>query len=461
MSLVDGAAERQRVTRPVWAAWLSGLPIVGLPERVSTDDEAAYRETSRASNLRNGKLFILGLTAALLLWWPTDWLVFHGQERVLSVFSAYRPVLIVFGLAVYLILRFVPFSRRSPEVVLALGGIGLSGITAYGFSGLVGPSGPFFHMLYFAMLGPVAFAAPFRWRVVVTGALGLTIVATYFGAHPEHWSDPFALTSVNQFFFSVVLSIATGAVSERLWRSNFFLRRELSRQAEKLEVRVQEQTAELRALAAYNESTRESERTHIARELHDELGQELTALRYALSLTSVRYQRDQASIASNLRELDDLINRTALTAKNIVLDLRPRVLDDLGLFAAADWLVRRTQERTGIQCELDSHPCELPEPIAIAAYRILQESLTNVSRHAQASSVRVTVRCEDDRLSLAVRDDGVGLDASRGTRSGMGLIGMRERARALGGELRVSSPANGGALVEAWLPLAGPTQESA
>jgi signal transduction histidine kinase len=231
-----------------------------------------------------------------------------------------------------------------------------------------------------------------------------------------------------------------------------------------LEQRVRRQTQELRALAAHLESVREDERTRIARELHDELGQELTALRYALTFLRQRFERDPTSIRKNLDELDSLLGRTTTTTRQILSELRPRILDDLGLDAGVEWLLKRTEERAGLSCRLvtSCRKLDLDVETSIAAFRILQESLTNVVRHAQATHVDVEVVVEQGELRMSVRDDGIGMPATPAAKmplpgkGGMGLIGMRERVDTLGGELRFESGPGIGTTVRVHLPLPGP-----
>jgi signal transduction histidine kinase len=227
-----------------------------------------------------------------------------------------------------------------------------------------------------------------------------------------------------------------------------------------LEERVRAQIRELRLLAAHLERAREEERSRIARELHDELGQELTAMRYTLGFLKQRFERDPGSIRGNIDELESLLARTATTTRHLLSELRPRALDELGLDAGVAWLLEQTREKTGLRCELAASGSMqgLDADVATAAYRILQESLTNVARHAGASRVDVELTLRDEELELVVRDDGIGVEGAKGAaagageRRGMGLVGMRERADALGGELRIESRHGEGTTIRVRLP---------
>ena len=207
---------------------------------------------------------------------------------------------------------------------------------------------------------------------------------------------------------------------------------------------------ELRELAYATNSVREQEKSRIARELHDELGQALTALKLDLTWLSERLPAGQEAIAEKLGAMQAMIDGTVAATRRISADLRPMMLDDLGLVPAAEWLVQEFTQRTGIPCELRvaSPELELKDPHATAVFRILQESLTNVARHAQAQRVEVALGRVDGSVTLNVRDNGRGfsLDDPRRPNS-FGLMGLRERVSLLGGEVRIESqPARGTAL---------------
>jgi hypothetical protein len=220
---------------------------------------------------------------------------------------------------------------------------------------------------------------------------------------------------------------------------------------------VAQSRAELRALAARLESVREEERTRIARELHDELGQALTGLKLDLAWMERRLSRhSQPEVvdrcASVLRRLDDVM----ISVRRIITELRPSVLDQLGLADAIEWQAQDFAARTGLDLELDID-CSGPSPsgaIGSAVFRMLQEALTNVAKHARASRVRVALSIEGEVLSLDVTDDGRGIsrDEMRGSHS-LGLLGLRERAIALGGSVSVFSEAISGTTVSLRLPL--------
>ena len=210
---------------------------------------------------------------------------------------------------------------------------------------------------------------------------------------------------------------------------------------------------ELRELSASVVEAREEERRRIARELHDELGQRLTALKIDLAglATAARLPPRDERVAGMQAMLDD----TLASVRRIASDLRPLMLDDLGLTAAIEWLARDASRRMGVpvHARLPVDEPALDQRVAIALYRMVQEALTNVARHAQARSVDIELCTDGDRLLLTVSDDGIGVDASTLQRTGsFGLMGLRERAHMLGGSIEIGGRAGGGTRLVVRLP---------
>ena len=213
---------------------------------------------------------------------------------------------------------------------------------------------------------------------------------------------------------------------------------------------------ELRELASVANSAREQEKSRIARELHDELAQALTALKMDVAWFTEQLPAGQKSLSEKLAAMQAMLDGTVAATRRIAADLRPPMLDDLGLVPAAEWLVQSFTERTGIHCELavGAPDLELGDPHASAVFRILQESLTNVARHARASRVEVALDLREGAVTLMVRDNGDGFspEAPRKPDS-YGLMGLRERAYLLGGEVRIGSEPGGGTTVEVRIPV--------
>lgn len=212
---------------------------------------------------------------------------------------------------------------------------------------------------------------------------------------------------------------------------------------------------ELAAFAAASAGVREQEKSRIARELHDELAQSLTALKMDTIWLRDRLA-GQVEAQSKLAQMLAMIDGCVASTRRIAADLRPLVLDDLGPGAAIEWLVQSFIQRTGVPCTLEADAeLELDEPYATGVFRIVQESLANVAKHAGARHVAVRVQREADHLLLEVRDDGAGFrpDDARKPQS-LGLAGLRERAQLLQGEVRVDSRPGQGTTVAARIPLA-------
>lgn len=211
---------------------------------------------------------------------------------------------------------------------------------------------------------------------------------------------------------------------------------------------------QLRALSQRIEATREEERTGIAREIHDQLGQALTALKMDIAWVSRRL-RDPAGIEQKLAEMSRTTDEIIFSVRRISAELRPGVLDDLGLLAAIEWQAEEFARRSAIRCRVRSELGDLmvERALATAAFRIFQEALTNVARHAGATQVDVRLGARDGRLEMEVADDGVGLPEAMPRAGSLGLLGMSERARRLGGECEVRRRAPRGTVVSLSIPL--------
>lgn len=234
-----------------------------------------------------------------------------------------------------------------------------------------------------------------------------------------------------------------------------FISRDIS-QREETERKIKDTGERLRNLALHLQSIREEERTQIAREIHDELGQMLTFLKIQITLVGKKLNEDQQilkdKIDSSLRLIDDSID----AIQRIAEKLRPNVLDELGISPAIDWQAKDFSAHTGIECV-----CELPkeEPFldkekATAVFRIFQEALTNVARHANANRVFISLREYKDNLILEIKDNGKGITSNQINDSkSLGILGMKERAILFGGTVTIKSSMNSGTTVRVELPL--------
>jgi PAS domain S-box-containing protein len=212
---------------------------------------------------------------------------------------------------------------------------------------------------------------------------------------------------------------------------------------------------ELAAFAAESTGVREQEKARIARELHDELAQSLTALKMDTIWLREHVPQADASAQEKIAQMLSMLDVAVASTRRIAADLRPLVLDDLGLVPAIEWLAQNFTQRTGVACELlVDESLELEEPYATGVFRIVQESLQNVAKHAQASEVVVELTPREDHLLLRVQDNGVGFrPADPRKPQSLGLVGLRERAHLLRGEVQVDSSPGAGTRVEAHIPF--------
>lgn len=227
------------------------------------------------------------------------------------------------------------------------------------------------------------------------------------------------------------------------------------------EERLRDSREQLRALSAHLQSVREEERTKIAREIHDELGQVMTALRIDLSLLTNKLMESSAVIPRHMlfeeiTSMSHLVDSTIQTIRRIATELRPEVLDHLGLRAAIEWQAQEFQNRTGIECrifsELDMETENMESSIAI--FRIFQETLTNIVKHAEASAVQVRIYEKDSYFWMDVMDNGKGiLEEDLSNSVSFGILGIRERAALMGGEVQIKGVAGKGTTVSLRVPV--------
>ncbi len=206
------------------------------------------------------------------------------------------------------------------------------------------------------------------------------------------------------------------------------------------EEQLKSSRVQLQNLAAHLQSAREEERMSIAREIHDELGQVLSALKMDFSWLSKRLPKDMKALIEKIESMNELIDSSIATIKRISAELRPGLLDDLGLVAAIEWQSEKFAKRTGIKCRVKAEIKEqmLNKDYRIALCRIVQEALTNIGRHANATRAKVSLKMKAKELELRVSDNGKGIDEKQvADRKSLGLIGIKERARSLCGEATI------------------------
>ncbi|MEZ4392413.1 MAG: sensor histidine kinase [Polyangiales bacterium] len=466
--------------RPSRNAWIErlrallGAPLLPGASELRGDDDQRRLEAHLAAQCASFARFIATWSIVVnLLWWPFDVATVDALPGAVEGMRSLRTCVLVASVAALLVLggrrelRGVPFAACVAIWCVELGAMSASMATIGDFET------PWFHFLHPLVITSIVFPVRLSLRVAFASALGASLFVGFVATRPSALGSPFFGSAVSYLAFSVGVAIAYGHRAYLVARHGFLQQLDLERsqalieaQREGLQSEVEARTVELRGLAEHLDRASELERRRIARELHDDLGQSVSAVRLALATTLRRFARAPTSVQANLEELDELVRRVADGTRDTITRLRPRILEDRGLVAAAEWLVRSTERHSGLACELrvegggappeagdDRGEPSAADEVSSAAFRILQEALTNVQRHARASRVEVDLRVDGAALSLRVRDDGVGLRAPR-SGEGMGLLGMRERARSLGGELAVGPAEGGGTLLSCTLPLA-------
>ena len=231
--------------------------------------------------------------------------------------------------------------------------------------------------------------------------------------------------------------------------------RVLQQERDLLERQVRERTATLAELATHLQQVREEERGHLARELHDELGALLTAAKLDVARLKSRLGAQTApEIAQRLQHLTEALNGGIALKRRIIEDLRPSSLSNLGLTASLEILAREFSDRSGVEITSELEPVELDESRQLTVYRLVQESLTNIGKYAEAKHVEITVQNHGNHVEVDINDDGKGFDAAKIRPSTHGLAGMRHRVEAAGGRLTVISAPGKGSRISAVLPRA-------
>jgi len=228
--------------------------------------------------------------------------------------------------------------------------------------------------------------------------------------------------------------------------------------AKKAEEAILQMNEQLRNLSGHIQKIREEERTSIAREIHDDLGQQLTGIKFALSALKNKNAKEfqLKPIEESTYEMLAMVDMAIISVRRIAKKLRPGVLDDLGLEAAIEWQAKEFEERTKVKCRLNSKLNEqnFNKDINTAVFRIFQESLTNILRHSKATNVDVKLFIENDNLVLEIIDNGVGIsDERKNNLSSLGLLGMHERATYLGGEFTIEKHKEAGTIVTVKIPI--------
>jgi PAS domain S-box-containing protein len=219
---------------------------------------------------------------------------------------------------------------------------------------------------------------------------------------------------------------------------------------------LRESYTQIRKLTEHLQTVRETERTYIAREIHDELGQQLTAIKMDVVWIDRKTPESLAEIKTKLKNIIGLLDVSNQSVRKILSELRPRILIDQGILEGIEWLSLKFSETTGVPVKfsVSEKDINVPEPLAICIFRICQEAFTNITRHSHAKNVTISLLLSDDRLSFTMEDDGVGFDTTAvNTGKSFGILGMRERVLALNGQFNLHSSPGNGAKISVILPL--------
>lgn len=440
-------------------------PVVG----VGAEGEAAFLDYAATLTRQMGLLASALITLCIFIWWPLDWALMPNAEHIDAFFqlrASAASLMMVACVAFWTTrLRYGPILIMS--TLFYAGFLGCIGL-ALGRLGVMGWLGD----AYLGIVPMALIPMRFGWRVAATSLVGLALVGAFFGPSPQHLDQFDALGQLSFVVFAVLFTSAVGEISYRLTRRTFFERRaldrtnaSLARLTATLEEQVAEQTRDLRSLAQHLSQIQEAERRRLAHDLHDDLGQHLTAMRYTVSRLEkeVGGQPDGAALVL-VEDLEALLEGTATTMRGVVSRLRPRVLDELGLEAALEWLCASVEETTAIPCCLEvepgfsEHAARLDYDQRLVMFRCVQEGTTNALKHAEATALRVALDATPTRAAATVSDDGRGWTPTDAT-SGFGLLGLRERVRACGGQLLLRSAPGQGTRLCVELPLAAHPRE--
>ena len=279
------------------------------------------------------------------------------------------------------------------------------------------------------------------------------------GAAAAHWDSSLRLSRWITVCGTIFNMLLVAVASRLVWldmRRRTALTNELRDQKLQLERQVEDRTRELVELSTHLQNVAEREKASLARELHDELGGLLVGARMDISWAEQHFANDP-DLKARLHRVQQNLAAGVDLKRRIIEELRPTLLDNVGLFAALRWQMKETCSNSGIKC-IESYPDEEPRfksEAAIALFRIAQEAFNNILKHAGAKTVDISLDMDDETLLMRIADDGIGIAAGQLTAiASHGLASMRHRVRALGGRLDVRSPASGGTMLLVQIPVA-------
>lgn len=274
------------------------------------------------------------------------------------------------------------------------------------------------------------------------------------------WSEDIAFARLGMQLmtaFTIALLLVVWLLARRDAQQREARRRTMVEDRRRLEIDVEQRTAELSELSSYLQRVREDEKSKLARDIHDELGGILVSAKMDVAWVDDHLKkRNEPQMTAKLERALQALDDGVQIKRRIIEELRPTLLDNLGLSAALDWQVHEICDRASLGCTIETpaDDSRIPPEVAIALYRILQEALTNIVKYAKAKSVSVDLGLSDDDVTLLIEDDGIGIpeDAQNNLLS-HGIAGMRQRVRALHGEFGISRRPEGGTMIEVNVPI--------
>jgi len=269
------------------------------------------------------------------------------------------------------------------------------------------------------------------------------------------WHGEFHNKKKNGEFFWESASIS-GIKNSNEQTTHFIAIKEDITERKAMEQRIRKSRNQLRSLAERLQMIREEERASVAREIHDDLGQTLTALKMDISWMKKNPGLTEEIRAEKINTMLGLTDSTIQTVKRIATELRPGILDDLGLIPAIEWETEEFRKRIGIECnlEISVEEISIEDNISIAVFRIFQESLTNIARHSGATKIDLTIKSKGDLIQMEIADNGVGItEEQMNSPKSLGLIGMNERVSFFGGKIAISRGVKGGTTVRVYIPI--------
>lgn len=418
------------------------------PSDLSADESRLFVESARALIARNAPTAIVLLALVQLVWWPTDWIVFADEPRVRAIFMRWRLSIVGILLGGLALGWVTGLLKRHPDVVAGALAVGCLGLTGWLMGGVGSLDGPWMAFLTATPLFVVLLSAPLPLRVLINFGVLLASWGGFVLARPDAVEHPTHLTVLSTFVFTTLLATVIGHLIYMLHRANWTSQHRLEASRAALEAfntqlaeLLDSRTAELRRVLLEAEEVRDRERAWAVREIHDALGAELTGLRYGVALVE---QQVSAEVAPRAFEpIHELLRRASETVRRILRGLSWELPDNLELPAALESQLRTMAQRGELEPQFEVSPKpfgDVPLAVRQTLFRVVQEALTNVVRHADATRVSLRICREGEQIALVIEDDGRGIQP--GPATGLGMSGIQQRVNEHGGsaEWRAAVP---------------------